>query len=412
MTVSVAADRATAVADVAEVLSHAQSYLDALTDAANVSFSDGFNVDDILPTSYNYASVPTVFFPIVAGGLRPTVTGVAVAGPPEAPSISFEVPATIAPPADDLTAPTHVFEYAEGTYSTILFDPWQSKLLADLQNGGYGIDTTDETALLDRARDREVQVALTRIEEAGRTMAARGFPLPPGELSIHIDRAYQDMQDKVSGVSREIFVNSAARFVENRKFTITEVREMERITRAFYNSIQERAVNVSKATAEFGIVVYNQLVARYKTRLEAAKNSSDVQFQRAQLQLEQARAYLDSFRSQIQAYEADLRRQIEPLKMQVDLYGHDIAANRNITDGQVALAGLQERALEATTQQNIQISTMTIEMARAKLEATVKALDFQATAAKFGSDRFFAILTAMVSSINSLGVQSGTDPTT
>ncbi len=412
MTVSVAADRTAAEAGVATVLAHAQSYLDALTDAANVSFSDGFNIDNSLPNAYNYASVPTVFFPIVAGGLRPTVTGVAVAGPPEAPAFSFSEPTAIALPADDLTAPTNSFTYAEGVYDLTMGDALKAKLLADLLNGGYGIDTTDEDALLNRARDREVQVAFTRIEEAGRMMASRGFPLPPGELSIHIDRAYQDMQDKVSGVSREIFVNSAARFVENRKFTITEVREVERVAMAFYNSIQERAVNVSKATAELGIAVYNQLVARYKARLDAAKITGDVQYQLSQVKVEQAKAFLESFRTKILAYEADIRRQVEPLKLQVDLYGHDIAANKNTTDGLIARAGLQQEVIKATTQQNIQISTMTIENAKAKLMATAKGLEFKATAAQFGAKEFFATLTAMISSVNSLGVQTGTETTT
>lgn len=406
---TVAELQAAAVADTAIVLGQASSYLTALTDAANVSFSDGFNIDSILPDSYNYASVPIVSFPIVAGGLRPTVTGIATAGPPEAVTLSFDEPAAIALPADDLTAPTNSFTYAEGAYDRILLDPLQAKLLADLTNGGYGIDTTDEDALFNRARDREVQLALTRIEEAGRTMAARGFPLPPGELSIHVDRAYQDMQDKVSGISREIFVNSAARFVENRKFTITESREMERIAMAFYNAIQERAVNVSRATAELGIVVYNQLVARYKARLDAAKLNSDVQYQISQVKVEHAKTVIEDFRTRVLAYEADLRRQVDPLKLQVDLYGHDIAANRNTTDGLVARTQLQQEVIKATTQQNIQISTMTIENAKAKLLATVEGLKFKTEAANFGAKEFFAVLTAMVSSINGLSVQSATE---
>ena len=393
----------------AATLAQANSYLTTLTNAANVQFSNGFNIDQQLPSVFTYASVPTVDFPVSVSGLAPTVTGIATAGPPEAPSFSFDVPAAIALPADDLTAPSNSFSFAEGEYDHILLDQLQSKLLADLQNGGYGIDTTDEDALFDRARDREVLAALTRIEEAGRTMAARGFPLPPGELSIHIDRAYQEMQDKVSGVSREIFVNSAARFVENRKFTITEVREIERITVTHYNAIQERAVNVSRATAELGVLVYNQLVARFKARLDATKIESDEQFQRLQITAERAKVFIDNFRVQVLAYEADLRRQVEPLKLQVDLYQADVAANRNLTDGLVARAQLQQKVIDATIQQNISISGLNIELAKAKLLATIEGLKFRTEAAQFGSKEFFAALTAMYSSINSLSVQSATD---
>ena len=393
----------------AATLAQANSYLTTLTNAANVQFSNGFNIDQQLPSVFTYASVPTVDFPVSVSALAPTVTGITTAGPPEAPAFSFDVPAAITLPVDDLTAPSSLFAFAEGEYDRILLDPLQSKLLADLQNGGYGIDTTDEDALFDRARDREVLAALTRIEEAGRTMAARGFPLPPGELSIHIDRAYQEMQDKVSGVSREIFVNSAARFVENRKFTITEVREIERITVTHYNAIQERAVNVSRATAELGVLVYNQLVARFKARLDATKIESDEQFQRLQITAERAKVFIDNFRVQVLAYEADLRRQVEPLKLQVDLYQADVAANRNLTDGLVARAQLQQKVIDATIQQNISISGLNIELAKAKLLATIEGLKFRTEAAQFGSKEFFAALTAMYSSINSLSVQSATD---
>lgn len=406
---TVAELQATASDAAARTLSQASTYLTALQDAANVAFSDGFNIDNVLPAEYNYASVPTVNFPIVAGGLRPTVTGIATSGPPEAPSFDFALLSPIALPADDLLAPTNNFTYAEGAYDLTSSNALKAKLLADLLNGGYGIDTADEVALFNRARDRESEAALTRIQEAGRSMAARGFPLPPGELSIHIDRAYQDMQNKVSGVSREIFVNSVARFVENRKFTITEVREVERVAMAFYNSIQERALNVAKATQELAILVYNALLTRFKARLDAAKIGSEVQVEQAKVDVARAQAFVELFRGKVLAFEADLRRQVEPLKLQVDLYGHDIAANRNMTDGLVARAQLQQEVIRATTQQNIQISTMTIEMAKAKLLATVDGLKFKTEAAQFGAKEFFAALTSMYGSINSLAVQSKTE---
>lgn len=393
----------------AATLDQANTFLTALTDAANVQFSNGFNIDQQLPSGFQFASVPTVDFPVVSGGLRPSTTGISLSGPPESQALSFDAPVAIALPADDLLAPTNLFVFAEGLYDRILLDPLQAKLLADLQNGGYGIDTTDETALFNRARDRETQATLTRIEEAGRTMAVRGFPLPPGELSIHIDRAYQELQDKASGISREIFIDSSKRFVENRRFTITEAREMERITIAFFNSIQERAVNVSRTTAELGIAVYNQLVERFKTRLAAAKLASDVQFQISQVKVEQAKALIDDFRARILAFESDIRRQIEPLKLQVNLFQADIAANRNLTDGLVARAQLQQKVIDATIQQNIQIGGLNIELAKAKLIATVEGLKFRTEASKFGASNFFATLSAMFSSINSLSVQTATE---
>jgi hypothetical protein len=309
-------------------------------------------------------------------------------------------------PVDDLLAPTNNFEFFEAAYQSTLLDPLKVKLLNDLLNGGYGIDTADEQALVQRARDRETEATLMRVDEAGRSMAARGFPLPPGELSIHIDRAYQEHQGKMSSVSREIFIEQSKRFVENRRFTIEQARQLETVLIGFHNSVQERALNAAKATQELAILVYNALVARYRTRLEAAKITSDVQLQRVQVDLARAQAAIELYRGQIAAYDANLRQLIEPLRLQVELYRADIDGNRALMDGTVARASLQQKVIEATVQQNIQISNLAIENAKAKLLATVQALQFQTEAAKFGASNFFATLIAMFGSINSLAVQT------
>ena len=403
---TVAELQAQASAAATATLNEAAAHLQALQDAATVVFSNpGFNIDTLIPDAYNYASVPEVNFPVVGGGIRPTIPDLG-AGPPEVPSIVLSTPADITLPVDDLLAPTNNFEFFEAAYQSVLLDPLKTKLLSDLLNGGYGIDTVDEHALFQRARDRETEATLMRVDEAGRSMAARGFPLPPGELSIHIDRAYQDLQNKMSSASREIFIDSAKRFVENRRFTIEQARSLEQILIGFHNSVQERALNAAKATQELAILVYNALVARYRTRLEAAKITSDVQLQRVQIDLARAQAAIELYRGQIAAYDANLRQLIEPLRLQVELYRADIDGNRALMDGTIARASLQQKVIEATVQQNIQISNLAIENAKAKLAATVQALQFQTEAAKFGASNFFATLIAMFGSINSLAVQT------
>jgi len=397
-----------AQAAAATALSDANAFLNLLVTIATSAELTGFDLAASIPATFNYASVPTVDFPVVGGGLRPTIPALG-AGPPEVPSIVLSTPADIILPTDDLLAPTDNFAFFEAAYVSTLLDPLKAKLLADLTNGGYGIDTADEAALYQRTRDRETESALMRIDEAGRTMAARGFPLPPGELSIQIDRAYQDLQNKMSSVSREIFVDAAKRFVANRQFTIEQVRQLETVLLGFHNSIQERALNVAKATQELAIVVYNALLARYKLRLDAAKITSDVQLQRVQVDLARASATIELYRGQITAYEANLRQLIEPLKLQVDLYRADIDGNRAITDGLIARTSLQQKVIEVTSQQNIDISRLTVETMKARLAAAMTGLQFAMESAKFGSSQFFSTLAAMWGSLNTLSVQSATE---
>jgi len=392
----------------ASALVDANAFLNALIAIATSAELTGFNFAGSIPAQFNYNSVPTVNFPVVAGGIRPTIPAIG-ASPPEVPSIVLSTPADIILPIDDLLAPTNNFTFFEAAYASTLLNPLKAKLLADLTNGGFGIDTADEAALFQRARDRETVAAMTRIDEAGRAMAARGFPLPPGELSIQIDRSYQDLQNKMSSVSREIFVDSAKRFVENRQFTIQEVRQLETVLIGFHNSIQERALNVAKATQELAIVVYNAILARYKLRLDAAKITSDVQLQRVQVDLARAQAAIELYRGQITAYEANLRQLLEPLKLQVDLYRADIDSNRALMDGLISRSTLQQKVIEATSQQNIDISRLTVETMKARLQAAMTGLQFAMESAKFGSAQFFATLSAMWGSLNTLSVASATE---
>ena len=60
---------------------------------------------------------------------------------------------------DDLVAPTNNFTFFEQLYTSALLDELQAKLLDNLQNGGYGIEPWDESALFDSARSRDACLA-------------------------------------------------------------------------------------------------------------------------------------------------------------------------------------------------------------------------------------------------------------
>ena len=252
------------------------------------------------------------------------------------------------------------------------------------------------------------QAAWTTGWHAGRAMAARGFPLPPGELSIHVDRAYQEMQDKVSDVNRDITLQRNKLFVENRQFTITEIRQLEKITMDYWSALNERALNVAKATVEFTIMVYNALIARFRARLEASKIASDVNVSIAQVDVARATAAFEIFRSRVLAYEAQLRAILDPGKLAVDLYRADVDHARTINDAVISRTSLQQKVLESVTQQNIDISRMTIENARTRLLGVTNSLQFKTEAVKYASEKFFAQLTAIEASVNALTVETAT----
>ena len=467
-----------AAADTA--LNQAQTYLDQLIDVVSrglgtapatvvgQSLSTGvpFSINAILPLSYSYPDLPSQPTDVTTDDIvppdAPDVDGLAdeFEGPdrvteldrvempsevPDAPDLPNEdnlafseiVPVEFADldvvtlPEDSAINATDVYAFAEQEYTSTLLNPLKAKLLYDLTYGGYGIDTTDEVALFNRARDREVELAMTRIDDAGRSMASRGFPLPPGELSVYIDRAWQDMQNKVSGASRDITLERSKLFVENRQFTIREVKDLEQITMNYWNSVQERALNTAKATAEFAVAVYNAMLAKFKLRFEYATAQSAEQYQRIQAEAARARSELEFFRDKIAkydvelralvqpfqmkieayraesaAYEANVRSKYDPARVKVDLYRARVDENRADAERRGLKFDTSLKKYDVVTRYGVSQEQLAVQNAQIKLNAAIASLQFNIEAAKFGATNYFAQLTALETSANTLSVQT------
>ena len=462
-------------------LDQAQAYLDQLIDVVSrglgtapatvvgQSLSAGvpFSINAILPLSYSYPDIPDVPDDVVTDDIvppdHPLIDTLAdefdppervneidlvqmprdVPDAPDLPDegnlvfsdidrVDFADLDVVMLPEDSSINATDVYAFAEAEYVSTLLDPLKAKLLYDLTYGGYGIDTTDEIALFNRARDREVELALTRIEDAGRGMAARGFPLPPGELSVHIDRAWQDMQNKVSGASRDITLERSKLFVENRQFTIREVKDLEQITMNYWNSVQERALNTAKATAEFAVAVYNAMLAKFKLRFEYAVAQSTEQSQRIQAEAARARSELEFFRDKIAKYDAELRGLVQPFQMRieafraesaayevkvrgkvdparakVDLYRARVDENRAAAERKALVFDTGLKKYDVVTRYGVSQEQLAVENAKVKLQAAIASLQFNIEAAKFGASNYFAQLTALETSANTLAVETG-----
>lgn len=369
------------------------------------------------------AAEPSLAFPTVPSSTLPTAPGdappIAAPGLPSAPTLNLpavptfdslaipDPPAIYLPtfsalaPDDDLVAPTTQFEYHEAAYESALMDPLKAKLLSDLTNGGYGIEPADEQALFNRFRDREVESLLGKVDDAGRAMAARGFPLPPGELSVHVDRAYQDMQDKVSAASREIMLERGKLYVENRQFTIRETRELEQVLLNFHNAVQERALNVARLTVEMSIAIFRALVERYNARLGAYKVEAEVFADKIRAELAKAEIYktqVDAVNvsAQLQKSRVDLYlAQLQGVEASVNIYKTQMEAARVQADiGRMMLEAYQSKVSAYTSQVQAKVAEFgmyksQIEGETAKVqafEAQVRAYTGQIQGAKIRSD--------------------------
>lgn len=313
----------------------------------------------------------------------PELTGVTLPQPPSIALPQF----TSTAPDDDLLVPTNNFSFAEQAYLSTLIDPLKAKLLADLLNGGYGIETADEEQLFERLRERETEAAQASIDEVYRLGAARGFPLPPGEVFVAVQRAEQALQDRLSTASREIALERSRLFVENRQFTIGQVREVEAMLINLHNSVQERALNSARFTFQASIEIYNAVVARFNARLakyQAGAAIFEAQIRAALSQVEIYRVTMDGKRIELQAQGQlidNFKARVEAAKTVIDIFRVQMdAANVRATIERTRIEAF--RGLIDAFQAQVQAKVAEFGMFRARVDGELAKLQIFETQAR------------------------------
>jgi len=239
-------------------------------------------------------------------------------------------------------APTVSFNYVEPGYTGVLMSTIQDKLLYDLINGGYGIDINDEQALFDRTRDREAQLLSENEMNVMRQNAATGFPLPQGILSKQLDRARSAYVSKLSDTNRDITLERARLYVENRARTIDQALRSEEQHYALYNAIQNRLLLAARTEVEMAVFLYDAAVRLFTSKLEALKAQADTY-----LSVNQALAVIHS--AEVNAFVAKTNAIIQSARIDMENSRNAAEHARNIWASQVQVTRDKLSQLVATT---------------------------------------------------------------
>lgn len=276
------------------------------------------------------------------------------------------------PPEFNIDPPTNNFTWAEDKYFSKELDDIREKVHYDLMNGGYGIEVADEQRLWVSARERENKANYQNQQQFISDLASRGFKYVTGAMVSGLERLRsQEVASSVS-LSRDIAIKKADIYIENRKFTIQQAQEIEKIFINVYMSQWERALNVKKFMATNILDYYKEMVNNYNAKLEAFKTHAQVfesrvraaltaiEIYKGQLAAEQLKGDIDKtkielyigqiraldsivgiYRSQVDG--AKVLAEIESLKLQaykneVDAYGATVQAKEaefRMYDGQI-----------------------------------------------------------------------------
>lgn len=114
------------------------------------------------------------------------------------------------------------------TEAIAIADALYTVVYADLTVGGYGITEGDETALVNRVRDRELRTTAEAIAEIQNKAAALGYTVPPGEMLAAVAEVIVKSKQNISEANREVYVKRAELYRDNRKFTIEQAQAISK----------------------------------------------------------------------------------------------------------------------------------------------------------------------------------------
>lgn len=276
------------------------------------------------------------------------------------------------------SAPVVSFNYSEPGYTSLLRPSVADKLLFDLINGGYGIDTNDEQALFNRARDREAQLLSENESNVLRQAASTGFPLPQGSLYKQMEKARAEYVAKNSGVNRDIALKRAELFVANRRQVIEQALKYEDQGIDLYNAIQNRQLIAARTQVEMAVFLFDAGVRLFTARLQALTSQADSQ-------IAINRALVDLHTSQVSAYAAAVNAAVQGARV-------DLENSKNAAD----------HALNVW-RSNVQVTSE-------RLAQLVADVSNRKEVARYISDFMRTGLGSAMNGINGLAVQTGDAP--
>ncbi len=257
------------------------------------------------------------------------------------------------PPLPHLEVPGNLFVHQEAAYASPLRETLTRKVLDELQDGGTGLAPETEEALWERGRarlTREYEALAREIEDR---FAAAGCVAPGGPMLALLRQIRADQAEKLADLCRDIGVKQAEMARDQGRFAVDTAVALEAQNIELFNAVAARAFERASAVARFGyealdaeVNIHNARLAhyqadaavfesriraslagleQYKTRMEGARITADIQSQAVQaykIQLEGATALVSTYKARMQGVSA--RAEVE--RQRIMAYESAVAA--------------------------------------------------------------------------------------
>jgi hypothetical protein len=409
-------------------------------DFSREAFDDLYTRKPASPTttdiSVSFASAPTMPTKPSSPAIDTITTGI-----PSSPSLpvkpddlDIDDVAITLPVVPNLTVPN--------VSTIILSDLWNDiyeKLNSDITDGGYGIETADEIAIWERAKERELLELSAQTEDLDEMYAGFGYKFPPGALIKAKQKARQTYQNKLATLNRDMTIERLKLFVECRKFALENgVRfgqlfiEIGKLITALYDSEMKGAIteaDINKTNNLVRVDEYKAKMEGYSTEAKVGAEIFDAEVKGSLAEMELVKS---NNTSRIDKYKADMEGFSSEGKFLTDLFDSNIKAalgeadvkkSNNLVkldkykaeiDGYAAEARVLASLYDlASTQQDREIKAQVavlqanIEIAKAYLTQAVEQAKLRLEGTKAASDVYKAICASALGTIHAQASLSG-----
>lgn len=256
-------------------------------------------------------------------------------------------------PVFDITPPDAAdFAFDPTEYQPLLLSETKAKVL-EIFNGGTGLPPAVETALFERAREREVEVGERAAAQARDEWGARGFKAPPGQLFAAEHRARREANSRLSDLNREQFVEHHRARLEMLREALSTAMAAEDLWGRLFMSAEDRRLQAARIKVDLSVQVFSAMISRYQAMASMYAIDAQVFNQKFQAAMAKLQLYSEELRAkQIvgELNEQDVRifaQRIGALQANAEIYRARIEGVKAIYDTLDTKVGLFRAELES-----------------------------------------------------------------
>lgn len=259
---------------------------------------------------------------------------------PEGPILG--VAPTINTDYSSITAPVDpalVMTWAEATLPTDVYSALYATLSTTIVAGDTGINSTVETAIYTRARNRQLADRQASYDRINNTALEMQFSYPSGSLLSALTDFEIGANRQDADIENNIITTQAERAQANLQFSMNAAVSLENLIRQTRTDESGRALDYAKSLAAETRQLFSTQVQKYLAQWEGAKLTLQAEAENLKGFIDIAKMLYDNFKAEYEAFKIEADAVAANNKNLVDVF---VGKVQGYAEGEKAVAASNE----------------------------------------------------------------------